>query len=174
MHKCGERGCNKYIDIKARYCEEHAKLHVWKQSSKEKKQAYKYYNQHVRDKDADSFYHSSKWTRVRDYVVARDMATDQVTGDATGLKTLIIDHVIPLKLCREEQGLDPDNLWCLSKSTHSIKTKMEQSISAKPNGDNILKHLSKDWWTKILKEKVEENNRHGKESSSKGSNKDNY
>ncbi|MFT8557899.1 HNH endonuclease [Liquorilactobacillus hordei] len=160
-HRCGERGCNKYIDIDIRYCEKHAKLHVWKQSSKEKKQAYKHYNQHARDKGADSFYHSSKWTKVRDYVYARDMATDQVTGDATK-NTLIVDHIIPLRLCKEEQRLDPNNLWCLSRSTHSIKTKMEQNITAKNNGENTLQHLSKAWWTKVLKEKIKENNRHEK------------
>ncbi|MGI1726780.1 hypothetical protein [Pediococcus acidilactici] len=41
------------------------------------------------------------------------------------------------------------NLWLLSRKEHNIKTKLEQSM--KPNQ---LRHVSKDWWIKVIKEKL--------------------
>ncbi|WP_311408365.1 HNH endonuclease signature motif containing protein [Liquorilactobacillus uvarum] len=138
-----------------RYCKQHVKLHQWKplQSKEQRKRENKHYNLYQRDEEANIFYHSSQWQKIRDYVYARDMATDQVTGNSTK-NTLIVDHVIPLKYCTKEQRLDPDNLWCLTRETHNVKTKLEQQIASKPNGINILKHANKDWWTKVLKERI--------------------
>jgi 5-methylcytosine-specific restriction endonuclease McrA len=110
-----------------------------------------------RDPVARAFYHSSRWTKVRDAVYARDMATDQVTGEVLGDRK-VVDHIIPLRLCTAKQALDSNNLWVLSYRTHYRKTQLEQLISQKPNGDTKLRHLDRQWWTKVLREKKEDNN----------------
>ena len=112
----------------------------------------KQYDMNKRDPEATKFYHSKQWQKVRDYVYARDIATDQVTGEVLGDRK-VVDHIIPLRLCTAKQALDSSNLWVLSYKTHYRKTKLEQVISAKPNGDNMLRHLSRAWWMKVLKEK---------------------
>ncbi|WP_427883838.1 HNH endonuclease [Lacticaseibacillus paracasei] len=104
-----------------------------------------------RDPEAVAFYHSKQWRAVRDYVYARDMATDQVTGEVLGDRK-IVDHIVPRRLCTAKQALDSNNLWVLSYKTHYRKTKLEQLISQKPNGDTKLRHLDKRWWMKILRE----------------------
>ncbi|MFK5269229.1 HNH endonuclease [Lacticaseibacillus paracasei] len=116
-----------------------------------KAQRAKQYDQTERDPVAKAFYHSSRWTKVRDAVYARDMATDQVTGEVLGDRK-VVDHIIPLRLCTAKQALDSNNLWVLSYRTHYRKTRLEQIISARPHGDSMLKHLDKRWWMKILRE----------------------
>ncbi|MEY4715378.1 HNH endonuclease [Lacticaseibacillus paracasei] len=116
-----------------------------------KAQRAKEYDQTERDPVARAFYHSKQWTKVRDAVYARDMATDQVTGEVLGDRK-VVDHIIPLRLCTAKQALDSNNLWVLSYRTHYRKTRLEQIISARPHGDSMLKHLDKRWWMKILRE----------------------
>ena len=155
--------CHQVISVSERYCERHRVIH--EQQWQAKKDAYrksklgqsikankaKQYDQTERDPEATAFYHSKQWTKVRDAVYARDMATDQVTGDVLGDRK-VVDHVIPLRLCTAKQALDSSNLWVLSYRTHYRKTKLEQLIALKPNGDTILKHLDRQWWTKVLRE----------------------
>ncbi len=61
--------------------------------------------------------------------------------------------------CTPEQALDSSNLWTLCYKCHYRKTKLEKLISAKPNGDIILRHLDRQWFTKVLREKKEEKNK---------------
>lgn len=148
---CNERNCHKLIPQGQRYCDEHAKLHQWTSSNsnnqKVKRDEYRNYNMNRRDEQANSFYHSKQWKSVRDYVVSRDMYTDRVTGRVSD--ELIVDHIIPLRLLSKDEQLDTSNLWSLGKGTHTIKTRMEQHMT-----DNQLKHCSKEWWDKVLKEKI--------------------
>lgn len=164
VHECGEPLCHKIIPINQRYCPQHQAQHeaAWqakKNSYRRSKlgqaikgQRARTYDQTERDPEATAFYHSSRWKKVRDYVYARDMATDQVMGEVLGDRK-VVDHIIPLRLCTAKQALDSNNLWVLSYRTHYRKTKLEQIISQQPNGDSKLKHLDRAWWEKVLKEK---------------------
>lgn len=151
-HRCGERGCRKYIPTEKRYCDEHAKLHIWKPTKKEKSISDKRYNEHSRDEESNSFYHSKEWTRMRDFVYSRDLATCQVCGEAISDRK-IVDHVHALKVAPEEK-LDDSNLWVLCYRCHNIKTKGEQKIAQSINGTNKLKHISREWWIKTIKERI--------------------
>lgn len=146
---CNERGCRRLIPQGQRYCQEHAKLHQWKSggNNKQSKDYYKRYNKVNRDQEANAFYHSKKWTTVRDFVVARDRYNDQVTNKVSD--ELIVDHIIPRRLLSVDEQLDTGNLWSLSRGTHTLKTRMEQHMT-----DNQLKHCSKEWWKKVLSEKI--------------------
>lgn len=117
---------------------------------------YKRYNKCKRDPVANAFYQSKQWKKVRDSVVVRDYYSSGVTGRVIPNKELIVDHIVPRRLC--EDPFDESNLWCLSRGEHTIKTKLEESIASQPNGDNKLKHLSKIWWKKVLNEKIKNQN----------------
>ncbi len=159
--------CHQIVPVSERYCKKHQAQH--EQEWQAKKDAYrksklgqaikaqraKQYDQAERDPVAKAFYHSSRWTKVRDAVYARDMATDQVTGEVLGDRK-VVDHIIPLRLCTAKQALDSNNLWVLSYKTHYRKTRLEQIISKQPNGDTKLRHLTKQWWMKVLLEKKED------------------
>lgn len=145
---CNERGCRRLVPQGERYCDEHAKLHQWSGgSNQQSKDYYKRYNEVTRDQEANSFYHSKQWKSVREYVVARDLYTDQVTSKVSD--ELIVDHIVPRRLIPADEQLDTSNLWSLSRGTHTIKTRMEQHMT-----DNQLKHCSKEWWKKVLSENI--------------------
>lgn len=162
-HECGQPLCHRIIPISERYCPVHKQQHeqAWQRKKDEYRRSklgqtikaarVKTYDQTQRDKEAVAFYHSQQWQRVRDAVYARDLATDQVTGEAVSNRK-VVDHIIPLRLCSPQQALDSNNLWVLSYKTHFRKTKLEQIISKQQNGDIILAHLDRKWWTKVLKE----------------------
>lgn len=146
---CNQRGCRELIPQGQRYCDEHAKLHQWTNGNnqKVKRDEYRNYNMNRRDEQANDFYHSKQWKTVRDFVIARDMYTDQVTNKVSD--ELIVDHIVPRRLLSAEEQLNTDNLWSLSRGTHTIKTRMEQHMT-----DNQLQHVSRGWWEKVLSEKI--------------------
>lgn len=168
VHTCGQPLCHKIVSISERYCSKHKAMHEAEWQRKKdayrrtrlaqaiKAQQAKQYDQTERDPEAMVFYHSQQWQKVRDYVYARDMATCQVCGNVVKDRK-IIDHIVPRRLCSKEQALSTGNLWCLCYKCHFRKTKLEQLIADKPNGDIKLAHLDRQWWTKVLIEKKEEN-----------------
>lgn len=139
-----------------RYCPEHERLHneeyYKKLSSKEidRTEYYKNYNKNVRDPEANSFYNSTRWKHVAQYVRDRDMYMDGVTGKVLMDNDVIVDHIKPQRLCKDPYNTD--NLWLLSRGEHFRKTKLEEIISKQEHGDTKLQHLSKSWWKKILLE----------------------
>lgn len=153
---CNHRGCTNLTKPNERYCTEHKpKLtpdKLYRTNSQRKlitNQYQKQYNRTNRDEQADEFYHSSQWKQVRQFIVARDMNIYQVCGNVNTDRK-IVDHIHRLKSSSDEK-LDHDNLWTLCYDCHSIKTRLEQSIENKPNGNNILKHATKTWWTNAIK-----------------------
>lgn len=108
-----------------------------------------HYNHTTRDPEANAFYHSVQWQHIRSYVYSRDFSTCQVCGQALDDRK-IVDHIHPLKVAPNEK-LDKGNLWVLCYRCHNIKTNLEESIKSQPNGDNKLKHISRDWWQKAIK-----------------------
>lgn len=170
LKHCNWRGCTRLVNQGTDFCDEH------KQMDLQRKQAYisqrdkvksttkgkqlanahmAHYNHTTRDPEANAFYHSVQWQRMRDYVYSRDMATCQVCGNAVTDRK-IVDHIHPLKASPDEK-LDKDNLWTLCYRCHNIKTQLEESIKASPNGNNKLAHISKSWWVKAIKERLNDN-----------------
>ncbi|MFT8861276.1 HNH endonuclease [Schleiferilactobacillus harbinensis] len=165
-HECGEPLCHKIIPISQRYCPFHQQQHddAWQRKRDNyrrsklgqaiKQQRTREYDNTQRDQSAVKFYHSPQWEAIRDAVYARDGAQCQVCGNVINNRK-IVDHIIPRRLCTSSQVFDSSNLWTLCSKCHYRKTKLEQIISAQQNGDNKLRHLNRQWWTKILREKKE-------------------
>lgn len=126
------------------YCDMHQQQH--KQSPRTVSQYNKDYNSTQRDREANEFYQSTKWKKLREYVYSRDMGIDQITGQPI-LGRYITDHVHPLSVAPEEK-LDASNVWVLSLETHAVKTLIEKQLLASPNGINKAKHVNKEWYRK--------------------------
>lgn len=91
------------------------------------------------------FYRSKQWKAVREAVFNRDLDSCSVCGSAVG--KMYVDHIVPLRLCREDQRLDNKNLWLLCAACHNKKTKIEEKTD-----DNILKKATlEDWKSKLKK-----------------------
>ena len=156
VHFCSELRCQRVIPFDQRYCEQHAKLHQQERFDKLKQMDrtdyFKHYNQEVRPEESNRFYSSKQWKQVSEYVKQRDMMTSGVTGKVLNDRDVITDHIVPERLC--SNPLDTSNLWLLSRQQHFWKTVIEQDIAKTNNGDNKLKHMSKDIWIKYIQERL--------------------
>ena len=167
LKHCNWRSCQRLIPMGTDFCDEHKqadlarKQNYIKQRDKVKSTTkgrqlaashMAHYNVTTRDPQANAFYHSTQWQRMRDYVYSRDLACCQVCGNAVTNRK-IVDHIHPLKVSNEER-LSQDNLWVLCYRCHNIKTQLEESIKASPNGNSKLAHISKQWWVRVIKEKI--------------------
>ena len=114
-----------------------------------------HYNATTRDPEANAFYHSQQWTRARQLAFAKAVGVCECCGRVIGLdgKRGYVDHLVAYRLCTKEQALSQSNLWLLCPDCHYWKTRLEESIASGPNGDNKLRHISKQWWIKAITEK---------------------
>ncbi|EEI25840.1 HNH endonuclease [Lentilactobacillus hilgardii] len=152
LHICHEVGCQALIPMNKRYCDKHSIKHQRPGNLRQRAVSSarnREYNMYHRDPIANGFYHSQEWTKIRNYVAARDYYLDGVTELPVANDRIIVDHIIPRRLLSRDKWLDVDNLWCLSPATHNIKTKLEQSMR-----DNQLKHCDKRWWIKVLSKRI--------------------
>lgn len=164
LHRCAEIGCHELIQLGFDYCDKHYQLRIndyHNRKSEADKLSYKTlrgqhdiaernreYNSSVRDELGHEFYNTKQWKRISEYIKQRDMYTSSVDGRVYGKGDLIVDHLIPRRLLNTmAEQYDVSNLWLLTKAQHNHKTAIENKMS-----DNKLKHLSRDWWIKILKD----------------------
>ncbi|WP_433962121.1 HNH endonuclease, partial [Lactococcus lactis] len=96
----------------------------------------------------NGFYQDKRWSKVSEYVKARDGYVDAIEGKAWDKGDLIADHIIPRRLLSGMEQYNTDNLWLLTKSQHNKKTAIENKLS-----DQQLKNVGRDWWKKVLKNK---------------------
>lgn len=70
-----------------------------------------------------SFYRSSEWKRIRDFVIVRDNALDLGVKDHLIFDKVIVHHIVPLTkediLCRTRFLTDPEYMICTSFRTHN-------------------------------------------------------
>lgn len=167
LKHCNARGCQALVKQGEDFCDEHKQMNLQRKrayiSTKTKRESttkgkqlanahMAHYNATTRDPEANAFYHSTQWQHMRDYVYSRDLATCQVCGNAVTNRK-IVDHIHPLKASPSEK-LDKDNLWTLCYRCHNLKTQLEESIKSQPNGSTKLKHISKQWWVRVIKERI--------------------
>lgn len=147
VHECNWLGCHRVVTSSHKYCDYHYQQHKrkWEESRsrQDKLQADKLYNQERRDQEANAFYHTSRWTKVRDFVKSRDMMTSGLSGKVLSDHDYIVDHIVPRRLCAD--AYDDTNLWLLSRKEHNRKTKYEKVLP-----DSVLKNLTADDWRKKL------------------------
>lgn len=146
LRTCSHIGCHTKLPIGTTYCDKHKALHNTTNVSTRINQ--RIYNQEQRNQEANTFYHSKQWTKMREYVYTRDMGMCQITNQPIlNDGRFITDHVHPLSIAPDEK-LDSNNLWLLSTEAHNVKTMIEQQLLNSPNGKNKAKHVSKEWYKK--------------------------
>ena len=120
-----------------------------------KRQAQQKYDAEVRDQDATAFYHSKRWVKLSRYVKARQGYTSEVSGQVLNDNDCQIDHIIKRSLLSPDQWYDQDNLWLISRREHQLKTAIEAKM-IRDGKSNVLTHLGKEWWKKVIQEKLED------------------
>lgn len=144
LRNCSHVGCHNKIKITERYCSKH----LADAKTPKDKQYQKNYNKYQRNTEANDFYHSTQWKRMRDYIVSRDMNTCRYCGSPVETR-VIVDHLHPLQYAPDEK-LKADNLYTICYKCHQVKTIIEQQTAQSPNGSNKLKHMSYDWYKKQI------------------------
>lgn len=120
-----------------------------------KRQAQAKYDAEVRDQDATAFYHSKRWVKLSKYVKVKQGYISEVSGQVLNDNDCQVDHIIKRSLLSKEQWYDQDNLWLISRHEHSIKTAIEAKM-IRDGKSNVLKHLGKEWWKKVIRQKLED------------------
>ncbi|WP_294976410.1 HNH endonuclease [uncultured Leuconostoc sp.] len=162
LHRCAEVGCRELIKLGFDYCDEHyskrmtayhqrqtkseALRSITLQGQHAKAEYDKQYNTEVRPELGHAFYQSKQWERISKFIKQREMYVDAADGRVYDQGNLIVDHLIPRRLLDKSEQYNMDNLWLLSRSHHNHKTAIENKMS-----DEKLKHVSREWWIKILK-----------------------
>lgn len=174
MRRCNWLNCNELIPYDDKYCAIHQVAHTkqrehmlkeiddnLKGTMREahlKRQVQQKYDEEVRDTDATSFYHSKRWVRLSKYVKVKQGFISEISGRLLSDADTQVDHVVKRSLLSKDRWYDQDNLWLISRHEHSIKTAIESKM-IRDGKSNVLKHLDKSWWIKVLNEKLNEGNK---------------
>ena len=113
------------------------------------------YDAEVRDQDATAFYHSKRWVKLSRYVKVKQGYISEVSGKVLNDNDCQVDHIIKRSLLSKEQWYDQDNLWLISRREHQLKTAIEAKM-VRDGKSNVLTHLDKEWWTKVISSKLED------------------
>jgi 5-methylcytosine-specific restriction protein A len=120
---CNKVNCNKLIDFKESYCDEHKHL---KNEYKKNYDSLRY----ERDKMFVRFYNSKQWKDTRRTVMLRDDNLCQnCLRNGLYTKANVVDHVIEVKDDYDKR-LDTDNLEALCHECHNNKTIREKKRRA--------------------------------------------
>jgi len=164
LHRCANVGCRELIPLKYSYCQKHyderlgnyinqraeskAKASLTLRGQHNQAEQNREYDQIRRKELHNGFYQDKRWSKISEYVKARDGYVDAIEGKAWDKGDLIADHIIPRRLLSGMEQYNTDNLWLLTKSQHNKKTAIENKLS-----DQQLKNVGRDWWKKVLKNK---------------------
>ena len=171
VHRCNWIGCRELIPQGDKFCPLHqdandkqrqryqAELSKSLAGTRRERhlnqQAQAKYDMETRDQDAASFYHSRRWVKLSRYVKLRQAYTSAISGQVLNDNDCQVDHIIKRSLLSKEQWYDQDNLWLISRHEHSIKTNIENKM-VRDGKQDVLKHLGKEWWTKVISSKLED------------------
>ena len=171
VHRCNWVGCRELVPYDQKFCGLHETAnqrqyeHYQQELSNSLKgtmrqrhldqQAQAKYDAETRDQDSVSFYHSRRWVRLSKYVKVKQGYISEVSGQVLNDNDTQVDHIIKRSLLPKEQWYDQDNLWLISRREHQLKTAIEAKM-VRDGKSNVLTHLGKEWWKKVIQEKLED------------------
>lgn len=174
MRRCNWLNCQELIPYDDKYCDIHQvandkrrqrmldeidkSLTGTMREQHNKKVSQQRYDEEVRDTDATSFYHNKRWVRLSKYVKIKQGYTSEVSGMLLNDNDCQVDHIIKRSLLPQDLWYDQDNLWLISRHEHSIKTAIESKM-IRDGKSNVLKHLDKAWWSKVINEKLNDSDK---------------
>lgn len=120
LRPCRQVGCPNLVRPPAVYCQEHQHLAV-----KAERERQRYYDRHVRDKEAAAFYRSPEWQALRQLVLQRDRyLCVMCLEDKRITRAVAVDHIVPIRQDWARR-LDPLNCRSLCLACHN-KVRREQ------------------------------------------------
>ena len=171
VHRCNWIGCRELIPYDQKFCPLHeiANQHQHEHYLQEMKDSLKgtrkarhdnqvaqqKYDSQVRDKQATAFYHSTRWVKLSRYVKVKQGYISEVSGQVLNDNDCQVDHIVKRSLLSPDQWYDQDNLWLISRREHQLKTAIEAKM-LRDGKSNVLKHLDKVWWKKVISSKLED------------------
>ena len=169
MHRCNFLGCRQLVPTGEKFCKKHTEqnqndrdryMNDYKEgikgSLKERHDnsiANKKYNEETRSKESREFYSGTRWSHTANHIRIRDSYTSAVSGKILNDGDIQVDHIIKRDLLAKKDWYDTSNLWLLSRREHQLKTAIELKMLRDGKAD-VLRHLGKDWWTKVLRERL--------------------
>ena len=111
LKPCRYAGCPNLTE--GTYCPIHKKLVDQK------------YNRYQRDQEAQSFYNSNAWRKLRARFLIEHPFCVECRKQGKLTKATVVDHIIPIR--KGGPTLDEDNLQPLCSSCHSVKSISEGS-----------------------------------------------
>lgn len=169
MHRCNFLGCRSLVPASEKFCKKHAEqnqadrdkyLTDYKQGIKgslkerhDNSVANKKYNEETRSTDSKEFYSGTRWSHTANHIRIRDSYTSAVSGKILNNGDIQVDHIIKRNLVPKEDWYNTNNLWLLSRREHQLKTSIELKMIRDGKSD-VLRHLGKDWWAKVLRERL--------------------
>lgn len=170
-HRCNWIGCRELVPQGDKFCPIHQvandkqrehyaqelsnSLKGTRKERHDNQVAQQKYDSQVRDQDATAFYHSKRWVKLSRYVKVKQGYTSELSGHVLSDNDCQIDHIIKRSLLPKEEQYNQENLWLISRHEHSIKTAIEAKM-LRDGKTEVLRHLNKSWWTKVIREKLED------------------
>lgn len=168
-HRCNYLNCRILVSLNTKFCPTHTQQNKAdrdkfmadyqqgiKGSLKEQhdnRQAQQKYDTQTRDQQATEFYTRTRWKKVANQIRVRDNYTSAISKKILNNGDIQVDHIIKRELLPKEQWYDIANLWLLSRREHQLKTAIESKM-IREHKENTLKHLNKEWWTKVLRQRL--------------------
>jgi 5-methylcytosine-specific restriction protein A len=111
LSPCRYPGCPNLGD--GAYCEKH------------RKQVNREYNANIRDKEAQAFYESPEWRKLRKLKLQQTPYCEECYRNGHMTAAQMCDHILPIREYPSRR-LDITNLQSLCNSCHRAKTNREQ------------------------------------------------
>lgn len=116
--QCKVAGCSGLT--RGKYCDKHAHL-----EAQDKCKMQSRYNRTARDPEAQAFYESPEWRKLRVLHLKRNPLCEKCFADGKITAAVIVDHKVGIK---DGGGrLDGENLQSLCRSCHNKKTAQERA-----------------------------------------------
>ena len=145
MKRCRKHNCRNLIPYEQYnpYCDKHSKSKSGNDITyKGVKHTKQIENKHRYDKVMNyNFYQTKEWAKLSQYIKRANVYTDSIDSKLLRDNDIIVDHIVPRRLLPQSEWLNADNLWCISRYHHRIKTNMEATMSA-----SELKRMSRSDW----------------------------
>ena len=173
-HRCNWLNCRELVSYDKKFCsihevanqkqrehymaEQSANLKGTLKGKHQERLSQQKYDAEVRDETATAFYHSQQWIKLSHYIKVKQAYTSEVSHRLLDDNDTQVDHIVKRSLLPTNEWYNPNNLWLLSRQEHYIKSNIERHM-IKTGKQDVLRHLSKNWWAEVIREKLNEGNK---------------
>jgi 5-methylcytosine-specific restriction protein A len=122
VYACKWPTCSDFVPRKGDYCQAHAE-----EGRETKRNRNRFYDKHLRDRDAKKFYDSAAWKHAR----AKKLATDPICEHCREQFAEHVHHKKPLQQCTRRESLDQAMLMSACIPCHNVEEAELQRCSSR-------------------------------------------